>query len=39
MNCAACGNAVPQGAQVCPVCGAPVNAGYQQSYAQYQPGG
>lgn len=38
MNCAACGNAVPQGAQVCPVCGAPVNAGYQQSYAQYQPG-
>lgn len=40
MNCAACGNVIPQGASVCPCCGAPVQAGiYQQSYAQYQTGG
>ena len=41
MNCATCGNVIPQGAQVCPYCGAPANAygqmgAYQQSYAQYQ---
>lgn len=43
MNCATCGNMLPQGAQACPYCGAPVNAygqmgAYQQSYAQYQQG-
>lgn len=43
MNCATCGNVIPQGAQACPYCGAPVNAygqvgAYQQSYAQYQQG-
>lgn len=40
MICAACGNVIPQGAQVCPCCGAPVQTDvYQQSYAQYQTGG
>lgn len=44
MNCAGCGNVLPQGAQVCPYCGTPVNAYaqmnnvYQQSYVQYQQG-
>lgn len=43
MNCAACGNPIPQDAQVCPYCGMPsarqpANV-YQQSYAQYQTGG
>jgi len=46
MNCAGCGNLLPQGVQVCPYCGAPVNPYgqpnaqnvYQQSYVQYQPG-
>lgn len=43
MNCAACGNPIPQDAQACPYCGLPmkqqpVNV-YQQSYAQYQTGG
>lgn len=40
MNCAACGNVIAQGAQVCPCCGAPVQTDtYQQSWAQYQTGG
>lgn len=39
MNCAACGQPLPQGATVCPACQTPVQqAGYQQSYVQYQPG-
>ena len=37
MNCAACGQPIPQGAAVCPVCHTPVQQpAYQQSYAQYQ---
>lgn len=43
MNCAACGNPVPDGAPVCPYCGMPLSQPpadvYQQSYAQYQTGG
>jgi len=39
MNCAACGNVIPEGAQACPYCGAQASAPvYQQSYAQYQTG-
>lgn len=39
MNCAACGQPIPQGAAVCPSCHTPVQQPtYQQSYAQYQPG-
>ena len=39
MNCAACGQPIPQGAAVCPLCQTPVQQPvYQQSYAQYQPG-
>lgn len=48
MICAHCGQMLPQGAAVCPVCGAPVNAAYgqppaaqptvyQQSWMPYQP--
>ncbi len=38
MNCAACGQPLPQGAAVCPVCHTPVQQpAYQQSYARYQP--
>ena len=38
MNCAACGQPIPQGAAACPVCRTPVQApDYRQSYAQYQP--
>ena len=38
MNCAACGQPIPQGAAACPVCRTPVNAPeYRQSYAQYKP--
>lgn len=47
MICAHCGQMIPQGSAVCPVCGAPANACYgqqpmaqpnvyQQSYMQYQ---
>lgn len=39
MNCAACGNVIPEGAQTCPFCGAQASAPvYQQSYVQYQTG-
>ncbi|MBR5545519.1 MAG: zinc ribbon domain-containing protein [Clostridia bacterium] len=39
MNCSACGQPIPQGAAVCPVCQTPVNQPvYQQSYARYQQG-
>ena len=39
MNCTACGQPIPQGAAVCPVCNTPVaQPAYQQSYVQYQPG-
>lgn len=39
MNCAACGQPIPQGAAVCPLCQTPVQQPvYQQSYVQYQPG-
>ncbi len=39
MNCAACGQPIPQGAAACPVCNTPVHQpAYQQSYAQYQQG-
>jgi len=39
MNCAACGQPIPQGAAACPACHTPVQqAVYQQSYAQYQQG-
>ena len=27
MNCATCGNVIPQGAQACPYCGAPASGG------------
>lgn len=40
MNCAACGNPLPDGAQACPYCGAPVvyaQTGYTP-YAGYPPG-
>jgi len=37
MNCAGCGQTLPEGAAVCPVCNTPVaQPVYQQSYAQYQ---
>ncbi len=43
MNCAACGNPIPQGAQACPYCGMPAAQQtanvYEQSYAQCQTGG
>ena len=39
MNCAACGQPIPQGAAVCPACHTPIQqSAYQQSYAQYQQG-
>jgi len=39
MNCAACGQPIPQGAAACPACHTPVQQPvYQQSYAQYQQG-
>ena len=39
MNCAACGQPIPQGEAVCPVCHTPVQqSAYQQSYMKYQPG-
>lgn len=39
MNCAACGQPIPQGAAVCPLCQTAVQQpAYQQSYVQYQQG-
>lgn len=40
MKCAACGQPIPQGSAVCPVCQTPVQQPvYQQSYARYQQDG
>lgn len=38
MNCGNCGNPLPDGAQACPYCGAPVQLPGYTPYASYPPG-
>lgn len=38
MNCGTCGNPLPDGAQACPYCGAPVQQSGYAPYTSYPPG-